>query len=662
MTSDSSPDLKLWLCLRFAEMPLELFTRTLSLEERKTPIVLLDRQRICRMNAAAKAINLQMGNNMDTAHTISSHVVSFDRDEDKETRTLAQLAQWAYQYTPNVAIDAPDSLLLDISGCLKLFKGLTELKTQISRGLAKRGFRAHMAVNTTPGAASFAAASGLADNPGYPVSEHIAEAGIACMQVDNAIVEGLQKMGVSNMRSLLSLPSSGLTRRFGKDFTRYLNRLTGKDTDARTFIDPSPVFDTHCHFLSDITNTQSLVFPMKRLLGDLVDFLTGRQLAVNHIKWNLHHRSHETRSIDVYLASPENNREQFLALTHLQLEKVNDVKEVDSLSLGTGRLFPVESEARDLFHGAGYRRKDGRLHREGHQARANQLLNMFRARLGAKTCYGISEANDHRPEKAWKLVHLHNPDYWQSDAIPNPRPTYLLRTPRYLGTHPVVQGPHGLIALDILRGPEKIDFGWWDELSGSTADAASPKIAPLTTTSISISSGTGTSLTGTSLTSSSVKISSVKRAAVTNNKEAARRKHLERDGASLDDGYEIPPGLLPQARTNSKQATNQTGTSGTRPAKANPAATTSPQHASTPELKHDDFAIPSSEERDYYIARGDGAIYWIFHTYNVDDSAIATSTPDESFSRDRVAVSGPMHAEDSNRHQHSRWFLHGIFA
>ena len=152
MTSDSSPDLKLWLCLRFAEMPLELFTRTLSLEERKTPIVLLDRQRICRMNAAAKAINLQMGNNMDTAHTISSHVVSFDRDEDKETRTLAQLAQWAYQYTPNVAIDAPDSLLLDISGCLKLFKGLTELKTQISRGLAKRGFRAHMAVNTTPGA------------------------------------------------------------------------------------------------------------------------------------------------------------------------------------------------------------------------------------------------------------------------------------------------------------------------------------------------------------------------------------------------------------------------------------------------------------------------------------------------------------------------------
>ena len=72
-------------------------------------------------------------------------------------------------------------------------------------------------------------------------------------------------------------------------------------------------------------------------------------------------------------------------------------------------------------------------------------------------------ANDHRPEKAWKTVRLNQKDYWfpKSEKAENPRPLYLLNAIQELRTRndrPFLGGQ-----LELFRGPERIDFGWWDE-------------------------------------------------------------------------------------------------------------------------------------------------------------------------------------------------------
>ena len=49
----------------------------------------------------------------------------------------------------------------------------------------------------------------------------------------------------------------------------------------------------------------------------------------------------------------------------------------------------------------------------------------------------------------------------EETAGQNPRPVFLLDTPRFLKTdhgEPHLGGP-----LLLLRGPERIDFGWWDQ-------------------------------------------------------------------------------------------------------------------------------------------------------------------------------------------------------
>ena len=460
--SDSSSDdhvENLWLCLHFPELPVEVFSR----EHTDTPLVVTSRQRVAFMNQCARNIGILVGSSMNTALTINNEVVSFERDEPREIESLQQLAQWAYQFTPCVSIRAPASLILDVSGCLKLFKGLNNLKAKIHAGLEQLGFRVSMGVNRTPLAALLFAESGTPDNLGDTRSS-LAPVPIHSLRIDENIIDALHSMGISTCAQLFKLPTDGLNRRYGVFFTDYLARLTGEKPDPQKFISDKPRFRSDITFMSDVTNLESLVFPMKRLLGELQAFLTGRQLQLNQFSFKLAHRSHSPKTFTVYLASPDNDQQMFLMLSQLQLEKINDMPEVDNIALAANHFFKTETDSGDLFHGTRFMQKDGRMHSKAEEARATHLINMMTARLGPQACFGLSASNDHRPELAWKPVQVSSRrDKHEVDE--STRPLFLLPEPKRLS--PSLSSPKSAPSLsgrlELLQGPERIDFGWWDE-------------------------------------------------------------------------------------------------------------------------------------------------------------------------------------------------------
>ena len=467
-----------WFCLNFPNLPVEIFTRGQD-PEAQQPVVVLERARVGFLNQQAADIGIRPGSNMNTAYTISEQVASFDRNEERELATLQQLAQWAYQFSPNVAIRPPHSLLIDVTGCLKLFRGIRNLKQLIKNGTSKLGFQVQTGINHTPLAALCMAEAGITDIPASAegeqvqtsdcVRETLAAIPVVCLRVDEKAVTSLHQMGIQSCRQLFALPVDGLNRRFGVFFTDYLQRLTGEKADPQKFISAKPHFFSDVTFLSDVNNTESLVFPIKRLLGELNEFLTGRQLLVNQFTFKLSHRNHPPRSFTIYLAGPDNDAGMFLMLSQLQLEKINDMPEIDNISLAARQFFDSEAASGDLFHGTRFQQKDGRTHSKADEARAVRLINMMTARLGPQACFGLSEANDHRPECAWKPVRLATRDYWQPSEDTGgsgftSRPLYLLPKPRQLKVkngEPCLSG-----SLELLQGPERIDFGWWD----ATAD------------------------------------------------------------------------------------------------------------------------------------------------------------------------------------------------
>lgn len=460
MNSSNVNSSKEWLCVHFPDLPIEIFLRGTTVHERDVPVVVLDRQRVAFLNDAASDLGVEAGNSMDTAYSLSEHVISFERNIDREIRMLFRLGQWAYQFTPSVSIREPDCLVMDITGCMKLFNGIEQLKLKISQGLKELGFNEQIGTATTPEASVIAAKhcpTGSFSLEDFPIS---------CLETGRDIIDGLHQMGIRDIHQLFELPRSGITRRFGVYFVDYLERVTGERPDPRKFIDPKPDFFSEISFLYDVTNLDSLAFPIKRLLGELSAFLHYRQLAADHLAWKLSHRSHPPVSFSISLANPENDDNVFLSLTQLRLEKIDNIQEVDSISLAVKRFFPLESRDGNLFPFV-----TGQPDRHDSKARANHLLNMIHARLGTGACFGLSLANDHRPEKAWKHIRIGQKEQWQpvNDEDENPRPLFLLEVPKALNMidgHPSLGGK-----LELLAGPERIDFGWWDERTISTVTA-----------------------------------------------------------------------------------------------------------------------------------------------------------------------------------------------
>src|ERR1041384_3871340 len=74
-------------------------------------------------------------------------------DERADLALLEAVADWCDRYTPLVGLDAPDGLLLDVTGCAHLFGGETALARDLVRRLGAQGLQARAAVAGTVGCA-----------------------------------------------------------------------------------------------------------------------------------------------------------------------------------------------------------------------------------------------------------------------------------------------------------------------------------------------------------------------------------------------------------------------------------------------------------------------------------------------------------------------------
>ena len=76
-----------------------------------------------------------------------------DADPEADRRLLEGVADWCDRYTPLAGLDAPDGLLLDVTGCAHLFGGEAALARDLVTRLAQQGLRARAAVADTVGCA-----------------------------------------------------------------------------------------------------------------------------------------------------------------------------------------------------------------------------------------------------------------------------------------------------------------------------------------------------------------------------------------------------------------------------------------------------------------------------------------------------------------------------
>ncbi len=125
--------------------------------ERSSPLVVTGKRGnvevLTAVDEAAERLGLKPGLTLAQARAMHPGIEAVAEDTESDSALLESIADWCLRYTPLVACDAPDGLLLDISGCTHLYGGERELVADLSNRLDNAGFAYSLAIAGTIGAA-----------------------------------------------------------------------------------------------------------------------------------------------------------------------------------------------------------------------------------------------------------------------------------------------------------------------------------------------------------------------------------------------------------------------------------------------------------------------------------------------------------------------------
>jgi protein ImuB len=389
------------------------------------------------------------------ARALLRELVVLQRDPTGEAQALQNLAGWAYQFTSAVIVESMEGLVLEIGASLRLHGGLTRLIVTLRQGIAELGYRAEPGVAPAPLAAWLLA---KARHAGVPVRtctdvaalpERLNDVPLALLGWPQDVLAPLQTLGIRRIGQCLKLPRDGFIQRFGHERQLDLDKATGAAADPRSYFIPPDNFASRTEFGFEVTDALALLFPLKRLLQELEGFLRGRGAGVQQWQLRLEHMNHGRTTIPIGVVSPERSAERFLALARERLTQITLIAPVLAMGIAADRLLGFEESNRSWI-------PDPRSRAIGW----NHLVDKLTARLGSDKVYRLHAVDGHRPEHGWRQVGAATAKS-KAAALPRkPRPLWLLRAPRALGTEngrPLCQGRLRLIA-----GPERIESGWWD--------------------------------------------------------------------------------------------------------------------------------------------------------------------------------------------------------
>lgn len=446
----------LWLCVHFHRLPLEVFTAA-EPDAAETALAIVEKHRLCAVNAAASALGAKAGMSAGSALALSDALTLRERAPALERTALESLADDACRFSSQVSVRPPDRLLLEIGASLRLFGGAAALLHGIGADVTARGHHARHGIGPTPLSAELLsqALPCTADTlppwatGGEPAAFRHALHALSVRFLDAPGKQQLamDRMGISLIGEVLALPAAAVGKRFGKDFIDYLARLVGERPDPRPLHRPREEFRLGVHFLEPLGNSAMLLFPMQRLLGGMSRFLDRRQRYCQLLEWRLGMARGGMQALPIACSLQQNRCDALLALTRLALEQLRVEGSIESLELRCVESAPLQGQAEELF---------GPVENTDPQAE-HLLLDRLRLRLGHERVYGLHLRDTHLPEQAWSTVQ--EAPASGRYTTPTPRPCWLLSEPLALEERegrPVWKG-----RIDLLSGPERIDTAWW---------------------------------------------------------------------------------------------------------------------------------------------------------------------------------------------------------
>ena len=414
-------------------------------------------------------------------------------DPLRDAQSLYKLAMWVQRFSPIVATDAPDGLLIDITGCEKVFGGEEHLAQRMIHDLNRLGFHARVAIAST-----FACAWGRARwEPQINADGHssiekdqaaisivtsghertaLAPLPLRALRLDPTVIEAVHEIEIIRIGQLFDLPRGQLADRYGEELLLRLDQALGQAIEV---IDPvrlkEPPRVEHV-FDGPVLQIEGIELMTRSLLEKLVEQLLKLERGICRLDVEFKRIDAPPMRFNVRLSHPSRNVKHIWSLLRPKIEKIN-------LGFGVEEIALVASRSKILAHAQEDMKPQ--INADAHRWNIHSSSSVFRTtqagefidtlcnRLGAERVLRVEPRESHVPERSFRFHSALDTEPLAPGSAGGicevDRPTLLLPRPEpiaiecdsYVPSRLTWQGIESAIIKCI--GPEAIASEWWKE-------------------------------------------------------------------------------------------------------------------------------------------------------------------------------------------------------
>lgn len=414
--------------------------------------------RIIAVDEQALALGIAPGMMLADARARVPDLAAVDHDPVADAALLEQIADDCDRATPMVALDSPDGLILDVTGCAHIWGGEEALANDLATRLAQAGLRLRLALAETPDRAR-------------ALARHGKDLPILALDLDEERSTALRRAGLYMIADLATRPRAPLAARFGEEMVTKLARVLGEE-DIR--ISPRrvpPALFVMRRFAEPIAMTDYVLATLDGLAQEVETALRecgngGRRFVVS-----LFRSDGDTRRLVIETGAPTREPALLMRLFRERIETLADPLDpgfgYDAMRLDVAVTEPLGAAQLALEEQAA-----GEVEVAG-------LVDRLSTRLGQHRVLRFGAGDSHIPEQAafaFPAMAPSQPQRWPAPEPGEPalRPLHLFDPPQLIVV--IAEVPDGpprrfrwrRTMHDVMRyeGPERIASEWWQRDAG----------------------------------------------------------------------------------------------------------------------------------------------------------------------------------------------------
>lgn len=415
---------------------------------------------IVATNALAEAQGVYSGMVLADARAMIPGLDVRDEKPELAEKLLYKLAEWCIRFTPCVAVDWPEGLLLDVTGCAHLWGGEGAYLAFIHKKMEERGYDIRISMADSPGAAW--ACARFSPQPGVIQpgdTDAIRKLPPEALRLETEVVERLHKLGLTRIHDFMRMPRPSLRRRFGPALLLRLDQALGREEERIEPVQPVEPWQERLPCLEPIVTATGIAIALERLLEALCARLSQEQKGLRLACFKGYRLDGKVEQVQIGTHRPSNSVKHLFKLFEDKLSAIEPDLGIELFVLEAPTVeehIPAQST---LWEGSGGLAS----------IQLSELIDRIAGKIGADRIRRYLPDEHYWPERCVKPALSITEQATSTWKLDRPRPLHLLAEPALIQvTAPIPDYPPmnfrhkgKLHTIKKADGPERIEAEWW---------------------------------------------------------------------------------------------------------------------------------------------------------------------------------------------------------